>query len=133
MTGRRAGLGVAVGLAVWCAGCASQAPSPQPTVTHSAPAETSTAGAVVDHLQNDDHVLLHPMDTTASDCPRAGCAQAIGTDRFTIMSFSGTGAAQRYAADHGFRQIASVVVDFSPTVSEQERDRLWAEISRMID
>lgn len=133
VTGRRAGLCAAMGLALWCAGCTSQAPSPQPTATHSAPADTSIAGVVVDHLQRENHVLLHPVDTTAPDCQRVGCAQAIGTDKFMIMSFSRTGDAQRYAADHGFRQIETIVVDFSPTVPEQERDQLWTEISRMVD
>ncbi len=131
MTRNRAGL--AAVLALCCAGCAAPAPAPRETVTHSAPAGTSTAGVVVDHLQSQNHILLHPADTTSSDCAHAGCAQAVTTDRFTIMSFSGTGAAQRYAADHGLRQIATIVVDFSPTVSDQERDELWAEISRMVD
>jgi hypothetical protein len=133
MTARRAGVGAAISLALLCAGCTSQAPPPQPTVTDSAPADTSIAGEVVDHLQKENHIPLHPVDTTASDCPRAHCAQAIGTDKFTIMSFSRTGDAQHYAADHGFRQIATIVVDFSPNVPDEDRDQMWAEISRMVD
>ncbi|MEH3143154.1 MAG: hypothetical protein PGN37_23935 [Mycobacterium kyogaense] len=116
-----------------CSGCGASTPSPQPPSTLSAPPGITTAGAVVEHLQNDRHVLLHPVDTTATDCAQAGCAQSVSTDRFTIMSFPGTGAAQRYAADHGLRQVASIVVDFSPTVPEPEREDLWADVTRSVD
>lgn len=121
-------------LALCCAGCSGTSPSEPETVTHSAPpAAVSVAQLVVDRLQSEDHVVLHPVDTTRSNCPQAGCAQAVTTDRFTIMSFPGTGVAQRYAADRGLRQVASIVVAFAPTVPENERDQLWAEITHTVD
>ncbi|MBX7454558.1 hypothetical protein GR927_41820 [Mycolicibacterium sp. 3033] len=121
-------------LAVCCAGCSGPSPAEPETMTHTAPpAALSVASMVVDHLQSEDHVLLHPVDTTRSDCPQAGCAQAVTTDRFTIMSFPGTGVAQRYAADRGLRQVASIVVEFAPTVPDNERDQLWADITHTVD
>ncbi|TRW86322.1 hypothetical protein FK535_07640 [Mycolicibacterium sp. 018/SC-01/001] len=116
-----------------CGGCHASPPPSAPTVTHAAPEGATTAGVVVDHLQAERHILLNPVDTTRADCPQAGCAQAVTTNRFTVMSFAGTGAAQRYAGDRGLRQIATIVVAFSPTVPEPERDELWADIERTVD
>ncbi|KKF01990.1 hypothetical protein EUA04_26595 [Mycolicibacterium obuense] len=130
----RAGLGFLLVLALCSAGCSGRPSSEPETVTDSAPpAALSVARVVVDRLQSEDHVVLNPVDTTGTDCPSAGCAQAVTTDRFEIMSFPGTGVAQRYAADRGLRQIASLVVDFAPTVPEAERDQLWADVTRMVD
>lgn len=120
-------------LVLICGGCHASASSPPQAVTHVAPPGTTTAGAVVDHLQSQKQILLHPVDMTAVDCARSGCAQAVATDRFTIMSFAGTGAAQRYAADRGLRQIATIVVEFAPTVPDSERDELWTAITQSVD
>lgn len=122
-------------VAVLCgAGCASEEPAPAaPTSQSPAPgAGTSTARALVDALARDGQPVLDPVDTTAVDCKDAGCAQAITTDRFRVLSFPSTGAAQRYAADHGMRQIGILAVDFSPAVPDTERDEIWTEITRLV-
>ncbi|AFM15520.1 hypothetical protein Mycch_0702 [Mycolicibacterium chubuense NBB4] len=122
-------------LLLCCVSCSSGAPSQQGATTTTAPpeaVETTLASAVVANLQKGDGVDLHPTDTTAADCPDAGCAQSVTTDSFRIMSFSTTGRAQRYAGTHDSRQIEALVVTFSPNVSAQQRDALWAKITRMV-
>ena len=117
--------------AVLCCGCSSTASPERETVTHGPTAGyvTGTAAAVVDRLEGDGLTLLHPIDTTSSDCVSARCDQAITTDRCRIMSFPTTGDAQRFAADHALEQVGTLVVDFSPTLSKAERDALWHSIA----
>lgn len=122
---------IAVLGAVCCTACST--PASVTEVTHHPPQGWApSAAAVVDRLENDGKVVLHPMDTTSTDCAGAGCEQVITTDRFRIMSFSTTGNAQIYAADRGLRQVETLVVDFSPTVAEPARDRLWSQISQLV-
>jgi hypothetical protein len=117
-----------------CVGCAPGAPSTAPSSTDNPTEEfdTTVAGTVISNLEKDDHINLHPVDTTSADCPAVGCAQSVTTDKFRIMSFKTTGAAQRYAGTHGLRQLEALVVDFPPTVPAPERDALWSRITRMV-
>jgi hypothetical protein len=117
-----------------CVSCAPGAPStaPSPTDNPTEEFDTTVAGAVVSNLEKNGHVNLHPSDTTSADCPSAGCAQSVTTDKFRIMSFTTTGAAQRYAGTHGSHQLEALVVDFPSTVPAPERDALWSQITRMV-
>ncbi|ART72932.1 hypothetical protein BTO20_34140 [Mycobacterium dioxanotrophicus] len=72
------------------------------------------------------------MDSSAADCPRIGCAQSITTERMQVLSFRTSGAAQLYAADHGMRQVMTVVVAFGPTMHAEERQAYWAAITRLM-
>ena len=72
------------------------------------------------------------MDTSAADCPTIGCAQSITTERMQVLSFRTSGAAQVYAADHGMRQVMTVVVAFAPTVHADERQAYWAAVTRLV-
>jgi hypothetical protein len=121
-----------VAVTACCVGCGGPAGAAQ-SVTHTPDPAATTASAVVDALTSDHVTILHPVDTTAADCANAGCAQAITTDRFRIMSFSSSGAATKYAADHGMEQVESIAVGFSPVVPQPERDRLWRAITHVVD
>lgn len=127
-----AGVGVALG----CGGCSLEPPAPvQNRATSSlSPAEllgTMTAGQVVDALPRAGLTVLHPVDATSAECPKAGCDQDVVTDRFRIMSFPSTGAAEKYATDHGARQVETLTVSFSPSVPDVERNEYWAAIVRL--
>ena len=132
MTIRAIFLGCAV-LGSCCAGCsAGTPPQQQPTRTAPATGGTATAQLIVDNLVRSGQAVHNPVDTTAVDCPDAGCAQAVTSDRFQVMSFATTGAAQRYAGTHESRQVETIVVNFSPADPESERDALWSQITRMV-
>jgi hypothetical protein len=126
---------VAAVLAVplWAGGCGDEPAMQSPVVTHSAPAAFGlSARQVVDSLANHGLVVLHPVDTTSADCATVGCTQAVTTDRFRVLSFGSTGAAQKYAADGGYRQVENVVVTFAPPVPDAERDDIWASITKVM-
>jgi hypothetical protein len=117
-----------------CAACSSWDPPPPVQAPASArlnPAEllgAMTARQVVDALPRAGLPTAHPVDSTAAECPDAGCEQSIVTDQFRILSFAGTGAAEKYAADHGARQVETLALTFSPSVPMADQDRYWAAI-----
>ena len=117
-----------------CAACSSWDPPPPVQAPASAklnPAEllgAMTARQVVDALPKAGLPAVHPVDGTAAECPDAGCDQSIVTDQFRVLSFASTGAAEKYAADHGARQVETLAVVFSPGVSAADQDRYWAAI-----
>lgn len=87
---------------------------------------------VVEELKRSGLQLGRSVDTSAADCPRIGCAQSITTERMQVLSFRTSGAAQVYAADHGMRQVMTVVVAFAPTMHVEERQAYWAAITRLM-
>lgn len=114
------------------AGCGEPV-TESPRTTHGGPSAFGmTAGDVVHALENSGQVILHPTDTTSADCPSIGCVQAVTTDRFRILSFRGTGVAQKYAGEKALHQVENVVVSFSPPVPPDERSRIWSAVTRAV-
>lgn len=140
---RRAVIAVCTSVAAAVVACANPTSSPAPVPptidgdTASAPQNRAgelgalTAHGVVEALADAGFATSHPVDSTAQECPTVQCDQSVTTDRFRITSFRSTAEAQRYAAAHGFDQVGTVVVAFSPAVPEAERTRYWTEIVRV--
>jgi hypothetical protein len=72
------------------------------------------------------------VDTTAQECPAAGCEQSIVTDTVRVKSFATPQKAVRYAEAHGLRSDGNIVVAFAPPVHEAARDRYWADIEAIL-
>ena len=130
-----------VGLAVGCllSGCTSHPPAYPGPATSAAGATSPTAmrggelGALtarglVDALNKTGFAVPNPLDTTARECPAAGCSQSIVTDTVQVKSFSTTARAQTYAGDHGLFQVETIVVAFAPPVSQAEQHRYRTQI-----
>lgn len=122
-------------LAVLCAmaaGCGSPTTQSAAISSPSSGAGDEVARSVVDALMRNGLQPGRPVDTSATECPKIGCLQAISTPRMQIFSFPTSGSAQLYAADHGMRQVESVVVEFSPSVGVAERQTYWAAITGLM-
>jgi hypothetical protein len=91
-----------------------------------------TARGLVDALEKAGFAVPNRVDTTARDCPGAGCEQSITTDTLAAKSFSSTGRAQSYAADRGFFQVETVVIEFAPPVTPETRERYRAQIKAVM-
>jgi hypothetical protein len=126
-------------------GCASRLPGyPAPATSSAAPSplaadateggelDALTARGVVDALGRQGFAVPNPLDTTAQECPFAGCDQSIVTDTLRIKSFRTTAAAQTYAERTGLQQVQTIVVKFAPPVPKVEQDRYWAQIRALI-
>jgi hypothetical protein len=94
---------------------------------------TLTAAGVIDAITKAGLPAPNPLDTTAQDCPRIGCAQSIVTDTLAVKSFETTGQAKRFAVPRGLFQVATVVVSFAPVLMESERDRYRTQIPLLVD
>lgn len=148
--GTRAALGrrcvvCAAGLAVLAAvagGCArAPAPSTGATASHgdgllvripSLAERAPSAAAVVQALGNAGIPVPRPVDTTALECPSAGCEQSIVTDTLRVKSFATPQKAAHYAAAQGLRSDSNIVVAFAPPVNEAARDRYWAAVEAIM-
>ena len=130
---RRRASALAVAAAM-CAACSAPAAPTTDTTSRSAPVAlvSRTAEQIVRELQRQGFDVDHPAEATDTSCADAGCTQAVVTDRFRLLAFPTTGAAQTYAATRGMRQIETVAVSFAPVVPAGERDRYWAAIVRLI-
>lgn len=130
------GIALMVSLGAVCAVLGSSCAAPKAPRTKTPwPASASSshiARDVVEALMRSGLQPGRPVDTSAMHCPEIGCAQSITTDRMQVLSFRTTGAAQIYAADHGMRQVMTVVVAFAPTVHVEERQTYWAAITRLM-
>lgn len=91
-----------------------------------------TARGVVVSLNEKGFAAPNPVDTTAQECPDAGCDQSIVTDTLRLKSFLTTARAETYAADHGLFQVQTIVVAFAPPVPEAEQARYRAEIQSLM-
>lgn len=119
-------------IATCAAGCANAESAPV-KITHTGQAAVMvTARHLVNTLESSGQAVLHPTDTTSADCGSVGCAQAITTDRFRLLSFGTTGAAQKYGADRGLKQVENVVISFAPPVPPAERESIWTAIVKAV-
>jgi len=91
-----------------------------------------TARGVVVALNEKGFPASNPVDTTAQECPEAGCDQSIVTDTVRVKSFPTTARAETYAADHGLFQVETVVVAFAPPLPEDEQARYRAQIQSLM-
>lgn len=108
-------------------------PSPHSAIaTRGGEMQARTARGVVDELARLGFQVPNPQDTTAQECPAAGCDQSIVTDTLRVKSFPTTGRAEIYAKDRGLDQVETVVVSFAPPIPQAERDRYWAQIEKIV-
>jgi hypothetical protein len=91
-----------------------------------------TARGLVDALNKTGFAVANPLDTTAQECPAAGCDQSIVTDTLRVKSFSTTSLAQTYAGNHGLFQVETIVVAFAAPVSQTEQDRYRRQIQTLM-
>lgn len=110
-------------------------PSPSPlvsTMTRDGELGALSARGVVDALSKTGFAVPKPVDTTAQECPDAGCDQSVVTDTLRVKSFPTTARAQGFALDHGLRQVETVVVEFAPPLTRADQDRYWAQIQALV-
>ena len=129
-------------LATGCAGRSSYPDAGQSPTASSHPSQSAatiggelgapTARRIVDELATAGFEVPKPRDTTAQECPCAGCNQSIVTDTLRVKSFPSTGLAETYAADRGLHQIATIVVSFAPPLTPADQDRYWAEVQKLV-
>lgn len=93
---------------------------------------TLTARGLVDALNRTGYAAPRPLDTTAQECPTAGCEQSIVTDTLRVKSFASTARAQSYAATQGLFQMATIVVAFAPPLTQPDRDRYLKQIEVLL-
>lgn len=109
------------------------APSPlASTMTRDGEFGALSARGVVDALSKTGFAVPKPVDTTAQECPDAGCDQSVVTDTLRVKSFPTTARAQGFALDHGLRQVETVVVEFAPPLTQADQDRYWAQIQALV-
>ena len=115
-----------------CAACSSPSSTMQEPHRVSAPAVAPlvpmTAGQLVETLAREGLEVDHPADTTVNECAQVGCVQSIVTDRFRLLTFPTTGAAQIYAGRQKMRQVETIVVGFAPVVPDDKKDQYWSAI-----
>lgn len=102
------------------------------TATRGGELQALTARGVVDALTKMGFKAPNPQDTTAQECPAAGCDQSIVTDTLRVKSFPSTGTAEIFAKDRGLYQVETIVVSFAPPVPQAEQDRYWAQIEKLV-
>ena len=114
--------------------------SPSPSAHGVAPLSASALAAapaphawdVVHALQRAGLAVPNALETTAQECPAAGCDQAVVTDTLRVKSFATAPLAVRYAAARGLDHAGTVVMSFAPPVAPSERARYWQEIQKLI-
>ena len=70
----------------------------------------------------------NPLDTTAQECPSAGCQEAVVTDQLRVKSFVSAQLASRYAMPRRLDCVGTVVVSFAPPLPASEREQYRAEV-----
>lgn len=106
---------------------ATEAPRPT-TAGH----EPLTAAALVDVLAAEGVAVPNPIDTTAQECPAAGCQQAVVTDTMRVKSFASLARAERYAVARRLPRFANIVVEFAPPLTAAQRDGYLAAIGQLL-
>jgi hypothetical protein len=129
-------------LAAVAAGCAGagattdEATTPRAdgplTRTPSLADRTPSAAAVVQAMANAGIPVPRPVDTTALECPRAGCEQSIVTDTLRVKSFATPQKAVRYAEAQRLWSDGNIVVAFAPPLNEAAREHYWADIEAIL-
>jgi hypothetical protein len=90
-----------------------------------------TAWGVVRALTRAGFGAANPLDTTAYECPSAGCQESVVTDQLRVKSFASPQLASRYATARGLNCVGTIVVSFAPPLAENERQKYWAEVVRL--
>ncbi len=84
-------------------------------------------------LTADGVAVPNPIDTTAQECPAAGCEQAIVTDTLRVKSFATVRQAKWYSVTAGgLPRFANIVVEFAPPLTAAERDGYLEAIGRLL-
>ena len=91
-----------------------------------------TARGMVNALTKTGFAVPNPMDTTAQECPAAGCDQSIVTDTLRVKSFCHHRRGRDLCRSHGLFQVETIVVAFAPPVSQAEQDRYRAQIQTLM-
>ncbi|WP_142392565.1 hypothetical protein [Mycobacterium sp. 3519A] len=130
-------------LAIALCGCSS-ATAGQASASSDAPTRAATALAspmtdqtqptawtVVRGLSRAGLAATNPLDTTAGECPAAGCLQSVVTDQLRVKSFATPVQATRYATARGLQHAGTIAVAFAPPLSHTQRERYWAAIERL--
>lgn len=144
MPGRALALGAL--MACLLSGCSSTLPGYPPpassAVAHpSTLATTATRGGelgalsargVVNALVAAGFPAPNAVDTTAQECPASACEQSVVTDTVRVKSFDTTSRAQNFAASRDLFQLETIVVEFAPPLSEQDRARYRAELEVLV-
>lgn len=90
-----------------------------------------TAWGVVRALAHAGFAAANPLDTTAYECPSAGCQESVVTDQLRVKSFASPQLASRYAGARGLNRVGTIVVSFAPPLPESERQKYWAEVVKL--
>ena len=137
---------IAVLLAACVCGCGGTTVGPPPassdtSTQHGTPLASSgtrggarskqTAWGVVHALSRAGFAATNPLDTTAQECPSAGCQESVVTDQLRVKSYASPSSASRYATAHGLKCIGTIVVSFAPPLSASEREKYWTEVVRL--
>ena len=91
-----------------------------------------TARGIVNALTKMGFEASNPIDTTAQECPAAGCDQSMVTDTVSVKSFATTGEAEIYAQERGLDQVETIVVSFAPPVPLPQRIWYWLAIKKFV-
>ncbi|ORB50127.1 hypothetical protein BST42_20470 [Mycolicibacterium rhodesiae] len=94
--------------------------------------EPLTAAGLVAALTADGVAVPNPIDTTAQECPAAGCEQSIVTDTLRVKSFATVRQAKWYSVAAGLPRFANIVVEFAPPLTVGERDVYLEAIGRLL-
>ncbi|WP_142391436.1 hypothetical protein [Mycobacterium sp. ENV421] len=104
----------------------------QPSANAGTGHEPLTAGGLVAALTADGVAVPNAIDTTAQECPAAGCEQAIVTDTLRVKSFATVRQAKWYSVAAGLPRFANIVVEFAPPLTVAERDGYLEAIGRLL-
>lgn len=107
---------------------ALQQPSAHATSGH----EPLTAAGLVAALVAQGVAEPNPIDTTAQECPTAGCQQALVTDTMRVKSFATVPRAKWYAMSRRQPRFANIVVEFAPPLTPAQCDGYLATIARLL-
>ena len=145
MVSKRSILLVCLTVGCLLSGCSSRPPAyPGPATSAAGPTSVGatamrggelgalTARGLVDALEKTGFAVPNPLDTTAQECPAAGCDQSIVTDTLRVKSFSTTSRAETYAGNHGLFQVETIVVAFAAPVSQADQDRYRKQIQTLV-
>jgi hypothetical protein len=145
MVSKRSILLVCLTVGCLLSGCSSRPPAyPGPATSAAGPTSVGatamrggelgalTAHGLVDALEKTGFAVPNPLDTTAQECPAAGCDQSIVTDTLRVKSFSTTSRAETYAGNHGLFQVETIVVAFAAPVSQADQDRYRKQIQTLV-
>jgi hypothetical protein len=145
MVSKRSILLVCLTVGCLLSGCSSRPPAyPGPATSAAGPTSVGatamrggelgalTARGLVDALDKTGFAVPNPLDTTAQECPAAGCDQSIVTDTLRVKSFSTTSRAETYAGNHGLFQVETIVVAFAAPVSQADQDRYRKQIQTLV-